>query len=65
MTSMDNSEEYIAVALSFGLAVCLIVRWWLRRRRILRETAVFLGSGHLCDDLLAVGAISEDQYDWD
>ena len=60
---MDNSEVYIAVALSFGLAVCLTVRWWLRRRRILRETAVVLGSGHLRDDLLAAGAISEYQYD--
>ena len=60
---MDNSEVYIAVALSFGLAVCLTVRWWLRRRRILRVTAVALGSGHLRDDLLAAGAISEDQYD--
>ena len=60
---MDNSEVYIAVALSFGLAVCLTVRRWLRRRRILRVTAVALGSGHLGDDLLAAGAISEDQYD--
>ena len=60
---MDNSEVYIAVALSFGLAVCLTVRWWLRRRRILWITAVALGGGHLRDDLLAAGAISEDQYD--
>ena len=63
MTSVDNSEVYIAVASSFGLAVCLTVRWWLRRWRILWITAVALGSGHLRDDLLAAGAISEDQYD--
>ena len=55
MTSMDNSEVYIAVALSFGLAVCLTVRWWFRRRRILWITAVALGSGYLRDDLLAAG----------
>ena len=63
MTSMDNSEVYIAVALSFGLAVCLTVRWWFRRRRILWITAVALGSGYLRDDLLAAGRVSEDQYD--
>ena len=35
----------------------------VRPGRILWITAVALGGGHLRDDLLAAGAVSEDQYD--
>ena len=53
---------YSLAALSCVLVAAWGVRWWRDRNRIRRITAVALGSGHLRDDLLSAGVISEDQH---